>query len=98
MPVYFNNNSKLFMPIFTNKLGAPTLPSGPELLHYATFGPAQPTSASPKTLPGIPQPWPARGQPPANPLTLAGSEPNVGPIRGPDRQLHVPAGDRGPVP
>ncbi len=42
MAVYFNNNSKLFIPTFTNKLAAPTLPSGPEFLQQASFRPDQP--------------------------------------------------------
>ena len=98
MPVYFNNNSKLFMPIFTIKLTAQTFPRRPELLQYASFWPNQPRRPMHKILPGIPQPEPARAQPPARPLTLAGSQPKVGPIHGQNRQLNAPPCGRRPAP
>lgn len=69
MPVYFNHNSKLFIPIFTNKLGAQTLPSGPELLHYVTLGPLNPQLQ-------------AQRYSPAYLNTLAGSQPKVIPFSG----------------
>jgi hypothetical protein len=39
--VYFNNNSKIFMPIFTITLTARTLPCEPELLPQASLRPDQ---------------------------------------------------------
>jgi hypothetical protein len=75
MAVYFNINSKLFMPIFTIKLTARSLPS--ETGIDAADKPLARliAAANAKILPGKFRPKPARTPPPARPLTLAGFQP-----------------------
>jgi hypothetical protein len=97
MAVYFNINSKLFMPIFTIKLTARSLP--PETGIDAADKPLARliAAANAKILPGKFRPKPARTPPPARPLTLAGFQPKTGAIHRQDRQLNAPPCHRRPA-